>query len=132
MNIDNFKKLLSLVETELLQVSKIHLMSLIALYIDLSRDDDNEGIIIYGNKLEQIFDKNLLDDNYYPQYKDEEIDKTKYYLWFGYLRDNNMSKNDLYVKQLVLENYLACFNDYVEIITKDEVENIYNNISKII
>ena len=107
-------------------------MSLIALYIDLTHDDNNKEIIFYGNKLEQIFDKNLLDDNYYPQYKDEEIDKTKYYLWFGYLRDNNMSKNDLYVKQLVLENYLACFNDYVEIITKDEVENIYNNISKII
>jgi len=68
MNIDNFKKLLSLVETELLQVSKIHLMSLIALYIDLSRDDDNEGIIIYGNKLEQIFDKNLLYDRYHNQY----------------------------------------------------------------
>ena len=129
---DHYQQLITLAKMDILYVSKVHLMSLIALGIDSLNNCDDEikvnDDLKYLDELKKIFDTDLLDYKYYPQYRDNELDKTHMYLWIGYLRDNDMCENDLRVKLLVLENFLFCYGNYIEVIAKNEVENIYIDI----
>ena len=37
------------------------------------------------------------------------VDKTSQYIWSGYVQDNNMTINDLYVKEIVLYKYISLY-----------------------
>jgi hypothetical protein len=37
------------------------------------------------------------------------LDKTSQYIWSGYVQDNNMPINDLYVKEIVLRKYVTLY-----------------------
>ncbi len=40
---------------------------------------------------------------------DPTLDKTSKYIWSGYVQDNNMPLNDLYVKEIVLRKYVTLY-----------------------
>ena len=40
---------------------------------------------------------------------DPTLDKTSQYIWSGYVQDNNMPINDLYVKEIVLRKYVTLY-----------------------
>lgn len=108
-------RLIFLSKADLLPVSRGYLMYIIKEYITDLKKFDN----IPGDKIK------LLEDVYsgfkpapelanlyrFSNEKADDImlDKTSQYIWSGYVQDNKMPINDLYVKEIVLRKYVSLY-----------------------
>ena len=118
------KKIYELAKLELTEISKSYLMEFIATQLDLLNDEENnkenEEML---KKLEEIYDSELRIYSYCI-YKDSEINKTDLYILTGYILDKNLSKNDLFVKKIILTQLIEYHNDFYNILSLKELKKL--------
>ena len=90
-------------------------MELIAQQIDITED---ENIV---KELDNIYQPELRQYSMY-NYKDSEVNKKDLYILTGYILDNNLSKNDLQVKKIVLREYIKYYKEHHNILSLEEIK----------
>jgi hypothetical protein len=118
-------KIYELSKLELTEISKSYLMEFIARQIDLLNDQETEENKDMLKKLEEIYESKLRIYSYCI-YKDSEINKTDLYILTGYILDKNLSKNDLFVKKIILNELIKYHNDYYNILSLEELKKLNN------
>lgn len=110
-----YKELIELSKLELTDISQGYLMELIAQQIDITED---ENIV---KELDNIYQPELRQYSMY-NYKDSEVNKKDLYILTGYILDNNLSKNDLQVKKIVLREYIKYYKEHHNILSLEEIK----------
>lgn len=100
-------------------------MEFIATQIDSLNDEETEENKDMLKKLEEIYESKLRIYSYCI-YKDSEINKTDLYILTGYILDKNLSKNDLFVKNIILNELIKYHDDFYNILSLEELKKLNN------
>lgn len=118
-----YRKLIEMSKLELLDITKNYLMELIANNIDILNYNDK---CEEADELEKHFinHKNFYipHEISYCNYKDSQRNELQLYIWTGFILDNKLPDNDMYVKKHIIKQYINIYDDFHNILSLEDMK----------